>query len=183
MWTNGKKRNISYFFATWLKSKGTLPMSLYLTSMRLRTAHRVNERRWDAKIEKFNTKKRNLISNSMCSVWSMDTKKHILNLLRYPFKFWKTISTKIFKTFYEVRSCAFTSKFNTSYKVLQVNAGCSSKILHTNSFNFKGIVSRDFVVWFLVSFDRSDISTHQEWVLLLLKVRFRIEFFDFCVRP
>jgi hypothetical protein len=31
----------------------------------------------------------------------------------------------------------------------------------------------------LVSFDRSDISTHQEWVLLLLKVRFRIEFFDF----
>jgi hypothetical protein len=32
----------------------------------------------------------------------------------------------------------------------------------------KGIVSRDFVVCFLVSFDRSDISTHQEWVLLLL---------------
>jgi hypothetical protein len=36
----------------------------------------------------------------------------------------------------------------------------------------KGIVSRDFVVCFLVSFDRSDISKHQEWVLLLLKVRF-----------
>jgi hypothetical protein len=48
---------------------------------------------------------------------------------------------------------------------------------------FKGIVSRDFVVCFLVSFDRSDISTHQEGVLLLLKVRFRIEFFDFRVRP
>jgi hypothetical protein len=47
----------------------------------------------------------------------------------------------------------------------------------------KGIVSRDFVVCFLVSFDRSDISTHQEWVLLLLKVRFRIEFFDFRVWP
>jgi hypothetical protein len=46
---------------------------------------------------------------------------------------------------------------------------------------FKGIVSRDFVVCFWVSFDRSHISTHQEWVLLLLKVRFRIEFFDFRV--
>jgi hypothetical protein len=32
---------------------------------------------------------------------------------------------------------------------------------------------------FLVSFDRSHISTHQEWVLLLLKIRFRIEFFIF----
>jgi hypothetical protein len=48
-------------------------------------------------------------------------------------------------------------------------------------YNFKGIVSRDFVVCFLVSFDRSDISSHQERVLLLLKVRFRIEFFDFHV--
>jgi hypothetical protein len=46
---------------------------------------------------------------------------------------------------------------------------------------FKGIVSRDFVVCFLVSFDRSDISTHQERVLLLLKVRFSIEFLDFRV--
>jgi hypothetical protein len=35
------------------------------------------------------------------------------------------------------------------------------------------------VVCFLVSYDRSDISTHQEQVLLLLKVRFHIEFFDF----
>jgi hypothetical protein len=42
----------------------------------------------------------------------------------------------------------------------------------------KGIVSRDFVVCFLVSIDRSDISTHQEWVLMLLKVRFDVEFFD-----
>jgi hypothetical protein len=48
---------------------------------------------------------------------------------------------------------------------------------------FKGIVSRDLVVGFLVSFDRSYISTHQERVLLLLKVRFPIEFFDFRVRP
>jgi hypothetical protein len=47
----------------------------------------------------------------------------------------------------------------------------------------KGIVSRDFVVCFLVSFNRSDISTHQERVLLLLKVRFHIKFFDFRVRP
>jgi hypothetical protein len=45
----------------------------------------------------------------------------------------------------------------------------------------KGIVSRDFMVCFLLSFDRSDISIHQEWVLLLLKVRFRIKFFDFRV--
>jgi hypothetical protein len=37
------------------------------------------------------------------------------------------------------------------------------------------------VVCFLLSFDRSDISTHQERVLLLLKVRFHIEFFDFRV--
>jgi hypothetical protein len=52
-----------------------------------------------------------------------------------------------------------------------------------NSLQFKGIVSRDLVVCFLVSFDRYDISTHQEWVLSLLKVRFRIEFFDFRVGP
>jgi hypothetical protein len=45
--------------------------------------------------------------------------------------------------------------------------------------SIKGIVSRDFEVCFLVSFDRSDISKHQEWVLLLLKVRFCVEFFDF----
>jgi hypothetical protein len=38
------------------------------------------------------------------------------------------------------------------------------------------------VVCLLVSFNRFDISTHQEQVLLLLKVRFRIEFFDFRVR-
>jgi hypothetical protein len=49
----------------------------------------------------------------------------------------------------------------------------------TNFKKFKGIVSRDFVVCFLVSFDRSDISTHQEQVLLLFKVRFRIEFLIF----
>jgi hypothetical protein len=49
------------------------------------------------------------------------------------------------------------------------------------NLSLNGIVSRDFVVCFLVSFDRSYISTHPEWVLLLLKVRFRIEFFDFRV--
>jgi hypothetical protein len=55
-------------------------------------------------------------------------------------------------------------------------------VSHINTV-LKGIVSRDFMVCFLVSFDRSDIPTHQERVLLLLKVRFRIEFFDFRVRP
>jgi hypothetical protein len=32
---------------------------------------------------------------------------------------------------------------------------------------------------FLVSFDRSEVPTHMEWVLLLLKFRFRVEFFAF----
>jgi hypothetical protein len=36
-----------------------------------------------------------------------------------------------------------------------------------------------FVVCFLVSFNWSDISSNQKWVLLLLKVRFLIEFSDF----
>jgi hypothetical protein len=48
-------------------------------------------------------------------------------------------------------------------------------------YRIKGIVSRDFMLCFLVSFDRSYISTHQERVLLLLKVHFRIEFFYFRV--
>jgi hypothetical protein len=39
-------------------------------------------------------------------------------------------------------------------------------------FSFKGIVSRDFVVCFVVSFNRYDVPTHMEWVLLLLKFRF-----------
>jgi hypothetical protein len=55
--------------------------------------------------------------------------------------------------------------------------------IHKGVLNINGIVSRDFVVCFLVSFDRSAISTHQERVLLLLKVRFHNEFFDFRVRP
>jgi hypothetical protein len=61
---------------------------------------------------------------------------------------------------------------------------CKTVLAHESGdpgVQFKGIVSRDFVVCFLVSFDRSDISTHQEWVLLLLKVHFCIEFFDFRV--
>jgi hypothetical protein len=56
-----------------------------------------------------------------------------------------------------------------------------SVFLITSIPDLKGIVSRDFVVCFLVSFNRSYISTHQERVLLLLKVRFRIEFFYLCV--
>jgi hypothetical protein len=56
------------------------------------------------------------------------------------------------------------------------------RISEINS-KLKGIVSRDFVVCFLMSFDRSDISTHQKRVLLLLKVRFRIKFLDFRVWP
>jgi hypothetical protein len=34
---------------------------------------------------------------------------------------------------------------------------------------FKGIVSRDFVVCFLVSFDRSEVCTHGEHPHLFLK--------------
>jgi hypothetical protein len=44
---------------------------------------------------------------------------------------------------------------------------------------FKGIVSWDFVICFLVSFDRSDISTHQERVLLLFKSSFSCQIFRF----
>jgi hypothetical protein len=36
---------------------------------------------------------------------------------------------------------------------------------HTIYLSIKGIVSRDFVVCFVVSFDRSYIYTHQERVL------------------
>jgi hypothetical protein len=42
---------------------------------------------------------------------------------------------------------------------------------------FKGIVSRDFVVCFLVSLDRLLVSTHKERVHLLLKFRFSVGFF------
>jgi hypothetical protein len=45
--------------------------------------------------------------------------------------------------------------------------------------SFKGIVSRDFVVSFLVSFDRSEVPTHTERIYLLFIFRFRVEFFDF----
>jgi hypothetical protein len=43
------------------------------------------------------------------------------------------------------------------------------------------IVSRDFVVCFLVSFDSSEVSTHTELVHLLFNFRFRVKFFDFRV--
>jgi hypothetical protein len=46
---------------------------------------------------------------------------------------------------------------------------------------FKGMVSRDFVLYFLVSFDRSEVCTNAELVRLLLKFRFHVEFFDFRV--
>jgi hypothetical protein len=55
------------------------------------------------------------------------------------------------------------------------------KIFLVLNFLVKGIVSRDFVVCFSVSFDRSYISTHQERALLLIKVPFSIDFFDFRV--
>jgi hypothetical protein len=46
----------------------------------------------------------------------------------------------------------------------------------------KGIVSRDFAVCFLVSFDRSEVCIHAgACVRLLLKFRFRNEFFNFRV--
>jgi hypothetical protein len=44
---------------------------------------------------------------------------------------------------------------------------------------FKRIVSRDFVVIFLVSFDRSDISTHQEWFFFAFKSSFSYRIFRF----
>jgi hypothetical protein len=56
---------------------------------------------------------------------------------------------------------------------------CNMKKFHNFWKRFKGIVSRDFVVCFLVSFDRFYIFTHQERVLLLLKVRFVSNFLIF----
>jgi hypothetical protein len=52
-------------------------------------------------------------------------------------------------------------------------------VWHSFSCPFKGIVSQDFVVCFLVSFDRPDISKHQERVLLLLKSSFSYRNFRF----
>jgi hypothetical protein len=46
-------------------------------------------------------------------------------------------------------------------------------------YPFKGIVSRDFVVCFLVSFDKSHISTYQEWVLFAFKSSFSCRIFRF----
>jgi hypothetical protein len=83
-----------------------------------------------------------------------------------------------------VRYCSDQS-LNLYFNTLRRQVSLTKVVSYCLNANFraiKGIVSRDFVVCFLVSFDRSDISTHQEQVLLLLKVRFRIEFFDFCVK-
>jgi hypothetical protein len=46
---------------------------------------------------------------------------------------------------------------------------------------FKGIVSRDFEVYFLLSIDRSSVGTPSGARFLLLKCGFWIEYFDFCV--
>jgi hypothetical protein len=46
--------------------------------------------------------------------------------------------------------------------------------------DIKGIVSRNFVVCFLVPFDSSEVPTHSELVHLLFKFRFRVKFCDFC---
>jgi hypothetical protein len=54
-----------------------------------------------------------------------------------------------------------------------------NKMKITSDFN--GIVSRDFVVCFLVSFDRYEVATHKERVHLLSKFRFCVVFFDFHV--
>jgi hypothetical protein len=50
-----------------------------------------------------------------------------------------------------------------------------------NNLKFKGIVERDFVVRFFMSFERSEVPKHKERVHLLLIFRFRVEFFDFRV--
>jgi hypothetical protein len=41
----------------------------------------------------------------------------------------------------------------------------------------QGIVSRDFMVCFLVSFNRSEVSAHKKRVYLLLQFHFCVEFF------
>jgi hypothetical protein len=46
------------------------------------------------------------------------------------------------------------------------------------SVEFKGIVSRDFVVCILVSFDRSEVPTHTKSLRLPLRFRLHVEFFD-----
>jgi hypothetical protein len=91
---------------------------------------------------------------------------------RFATKGWNPVPTILYRQFPCSRRHIFLMRDFTSVKPIPVRGGL-----------FKGIVSRDFVVCFLVSFDRSDIYTPQEWVLLLLKVRFRIEFFDFRVWP
>jgi hypothetical protein len=45
----------------------------------------------------------------------------------------------------------------------------------TKGNSFKGIISRHFVIYFLVSLDRSDVYTHAEHVRLLLEFRFHVE--------
>jgi hypothetical protein len=45
----------------------------------------------------------------------------------------------------------------------------------------EGIASRDFVVCFLVSKDRSEVCTQAERIHVLLKFSFCVEFFDFRV--
>jgi hypothetical protein len=54
--------------------------------------------------------------------------------------------------------------------------------IKNNEMLFKRIVSRDFVVCFLVSFARSEVPTHTECVRLLLKLHFCFELFDFASR-
>jgi hypothetical protein len=49
-------------------------------------------------------------------------------------------------------------------------------VLSTCTHILKGIISRDFVVCFLVSFYRSEVCKHAKRVCLLLKFRFRVEF-------
>jgi hypothetical protein len=72
----------------------------------------------------------------------------------------------------EFQRCAYIAKKSVLHEVLYIRV----------SF-FKGIVSRDLHILyvFLIPFDRSEVSTHKERVLLLLKFCFRVEFFDFCV--
>jgi hypothetical protein len=71
--------------------------------------------------------------------------------------------------------------FGTASGFVKKNSRIRGAQKPTDRRQFKGIVSRDFVVCFLVSFNRYEVPTHMECVLLLLKFRFRVEFLDFCI--
>jgi hypothetical protein len=68
------------------------------------------------------------------------------------------------------------------YKISMVFTETNSSItlgIDARTLKFKGIVSRDLHICFLIPFNRPEIPAHKEWVLLLLKFRFLVELFYF----